>query len=1403
MLTDSQREALAVRLRRGRQITVTQIPRRAAGLLEVPMSYAQEQLWFIDRLAPGVPAYNIPNAIAVSGPLHARALRRALEHLVARHEALRTRLAAGPQGRAVQLIDPPGPVPLELADLSGLEPERRQARLQQFIDTEAVRPFNLAEGPLLRTWLLRLAEAEHVLLMVVHHAVFDGWSAGVFVRDLAALYRAEVTGEPSGLAELPVQFADYAGWERDQPHDGALAEYWRTVLDGYPTVQFPTDRPRPFVDDSAGGLATRLTSLELLDGLRALARREGTTLFVTLMAGLQALLYRYTGQDDLVVGTASANRGRAELMPLIGYLVNTLPIRCDLSGDPAFTELLARVRTATTGAYAHQDLPFGKMVEILRVDRDLSRTPVFQVIMTFAERGTTPVSAAGTEFVISDLVAGINAAKFDLDFVAEARGSGLWFECSYRTALFEAATVARLLGHLEVLLTGVVADPSAPLSRLPVLTGPELHQELAAWNDTGAAVPVMCVHQGFEAQVARAPDAAAAEFGDERLSYAELDAQANRIARRLRRAGVGPEVLVGVCMQTGLRRLAALLGVWKAGGGYVPLDPALPMQRLSFMMTDTGLAVVLADASTVARLPETGVAVISLDASWPAISELGDTGLADPAASPANVAYVIYTSGSTGGPKGVVIEHRQAFNFLHGMIGHWPVGACDVVLQFASLSFDASVQEMFMPLLAGARVVLAPARTLHSPARLAALMRKRGITFACLTPSVLSLLGEEQFPDLRVLMCGGEELPSELARRWLRPGLKFVNDYGPTEATITATFMELNAATQLPPPIGWPNRPSYRAYVLDAGLNPAPAGVVGELHIGGAGVARGYLNRPGLTAERFIPDPFSPQGGARLYKTGDLVRRRPDGAIVFTGRADHQVKINGLRIELGEIETALAAHPAVAQAIATVVIGPAGDHQLAAYLRADPGTELSAAELRTYLARTLPAYMIPAHLLTVAAFPLSASGKIDRAALPAPGDEADRSPAGRSAPATATEIALAGLYATVLGREQVGADDSFFDIGGSSLQVMRLVDLISSQVGVDLPVATIFLHPSPRQLAASIDVIRAGHGHSAGNGQSAGPDGPLIKLSTGAGQFPLYLIHPVSGTVFSYTQLARELADTFQVYGLQAPALSGTAATPASLAELVSDYTQRIRAVQPAGPYQLGGWSMGGVIAYEIARRLERAGAHVSLLALLDAPFTIPPMTTPRDTTPGPTTPGPTTPGETTPGGTAPAHAPGEAELAAQFLADAARSVGWDPASLPDPATGPAEQLAWLGRRLATDNADSGVVAGQLRERFEVFQAHVRMLAGYQPMADGAAGANGAPVAVGAPALIITADRSPNARARESWPTVLSGPVSVLPVDADHYSFLQPPLVTDMATAILNRITRKTLVPDPGPSSSG
>ena len=1065
-LSEAQRAALAARLRRGRTDGPVAIPRRGPNVIELPLSFAQEQLWFIDQFH-NLPTYNIPGLLRLRGPLDPAALRHAIDDLVARHETLRTRLVSNADGRPIQLVDPPAPAELPMLDLSTAADAEQQ--LQQLAREAAMRPFDLAAGPLFRRQLVKLSDTEHALLIVLHHTVFDGWSFGVLLNELSEFYSAAVSGCPARLPELPVQFADYALWEQHHLDGGALDElvgFWQRTLAGVETVQMPTDRPRPVVADHDGGIERLAVQAPVLAKLRAMSRREGTTPFVILMATLQTLMHRYTGQTDLVVGTASANRTRTELAPLIGFLVNTLPIRTDASGDPTFQELLGRVRETTLAAYTHQELPFAKLVDALRIERDTSRAPIFQVGLTFAEAaGELRLGELSVDLELVDLM----ASKFDLNFFVEARGDRLSLEVSYPPMLYDSETVQRMLGHFGTLLEAIVEDPTRRLSQLPMLTDPELYRELVEWNDTATDFPVACIHQRFELAVERTPEGVAAKLGTDQLSYAELNAQANRIARRLADLGVGTEGLVGVSMQPSTRRLAVLLAIMKAGGGYVPLDPDLPPERLSFMVDDARMSVVVADAASLASLPETAATMLALDQEWPQLQRLAATNLDLPIEA-SNVAYVIYTSGSTGRPKGVVVEHRHALNFLIGMIEHWNIGPGDRVQQFASLNFDVSVMDMFMTLLSGATLILADRETLLSPPRLAELLRSEKVTFCCMPPAVVNLLTGQDFPDLKVLLSAGEELSAELVKSWLRPGLHFYNGYGPTEAAIGATFGEMDG-TSFPPPIGRP-KPNYQVYVLDSYLNPVPVGVVGELHIGGAGVTRGYLNRPELTAQRFIDDPFGDQPGARLYKTGDLVRRLPDGNIVFIGRIDGQIKIRGLRVELGEIETALVSHPAVLQAVVTVVEDRVGEKQLAGYARIDPNVaEVTPTALRQHLSQRLPAYMVPTHLLVVDSFPLTPNKKIDRAALPHPADvDVEDS---YVAPSTLIETVLADMYGTLLNLDRVGVEDSFFDVGGSSLQAMQLVTRLRNDLAVDVDVTAIFLAPNPRELTA---LLRDKHG---------------------------------------------------------------------------------------------------------------------------------------------------------------------------------------------------------------------------------------------------------------------------------------------------------------------------------------
>jgi amino acid adenylation domain-containing protein len=1157
------------------------MPRQRA----LPLSYAQQRLWLIDQLEPSSATYNIPLALRLDGALDAGALTRSLAEIVRRHEALRTNYPTV-KGEPHQVIAAAVPWSLLVVDLASLPDAAREGEAQRLATEDANRPFDLARGPLLRATLLRLDERAHVLLLNMHHVVSDGWSIGVLTTELSALYEAFSAGRPSPLPELRIQYADYALWQREWLSGEVLAEqlaYWKEHLRGAPAaLDLPLDRPRPAVESHRGAVLPILLPRELSAALGALSRREGATLFMTLLAAFQILLHRHSGQQDVVVGSPIAGRTLVETEGLIGFFVSTLVLRGRLGGDPTFRELLAQVREVTLGAYAHQDVPFEKLVEELAPPRDLGRAPLFQAMLILQNASASPPSLGGVS--LSRLAVERTTAKFDLTLSLGETAEGLCGSLEYATDLFDAATMARMAGHLQVLLEGAVADPGAHVSELPMLTEPERRQLLVEWNDTAADFPrEATLHALFEAQAERTPGATALIFEKRSLGYRELDARANRLAHRLIALGAGPGTLVGLALERSPEMVVGLLGILKAGAAYVPLDPTYPRDRLAFMIEDAGLGLLVSEGSLAGALPEHGARLVLVDE--PA-RDAPDTSPGRRARAE-DVAYVIYTSGSTGRPKGVEIPHRAVVNFLAAMQVRPGLTAADRLLAVTSLSFDIAVLELFLPLVVGAQVDIVARATAMDGAALRSRIEQAGITVMQATPSTWRLLLDAGWPGGQgfVALVGGEAVPRDLVNALAARAGSVWNMYGPTETTIWSCIHPLTAS-EGPVLIGRPIA-NTRALVLDRRLSPLPIGVPGELYLGGAGLARGYLGRPELTRERFIDDPFIV--GERLYGTGDLCRFRSDGTLECLGRLDHQVKLRGHRIELGEIEAVLAEHPAVRQAVATVREDTPGDKRLIAYLvAAFPASKPAADDLRRHLQTRLPDYMIPATFVTLDAIPLTPNGKIDRRSLPAPA-ALPREGGSFAAPRTLTERVLAGIWADLLGLDRVGIDEDFFALGGHSMLAVRVFGRIQERFGKSLPIATLFQAPTIEKLA---DLLA--------RDDWAPSWSSLIPISTTGSRRPFFCVHAFGGNVLNFRLISRYLGEDQPFYGLQSRGLGGGEAPHERIEEMAAAYIDEMRAVQPRGPYAIGGSSSGGVIAYEMAQQLLARGERVAALVLLD-----------------------------------------------------------------------------------------------------------------------------------------------------------------------------------------------------------
>ncbi len=1176
------------------------------GTFAFPASFAQRRLWFIQQLEPNSPAYNVPLLLGLSGHLDVPALKQALGTIVDRHEALRTTFTLL-NGEPVQVINDVA-LDLSFTDMGGATADEQAEQRERLTRAEVIRPFDLERGPLFRATLLRLNPQEHVLLLVIHHAVFDGWSAGVLRRELSECYRAYRSGESPRLADLPVQYGDFAVWQREWLKGKVLERqlaYWRTHLSGAPHVlELPTDYLRPDKQTYRGSSVTRMIPRHVLDGIRELSQREGTTAFMTLLAAFQILLARYTGQEDIVVGSPIANRTRSELEGLIGFFANSLPLRTDLSGDPSFRQLLARVREVALEAYAHQDLPFERLVEELQPERSPGRNPVFQVMFTLQNASAMSVKLIDIE--VRRLPLKGRTSKFDLTLSLREGTRGLRARLEYNTDLFHSTTIMEMLGQYRTLLEGIVAEPDRRVSALPLAGTEEIRKVVVEWNRSAREPTVdRCVHALFEEKAAESPESIALEMGNIRLSYGELNARANRLARYLRQLGVGPEVGVGVAVDHSADLIVTLLAVLKAGGAYVPLDPQYPAERLGFMSEAAGLKVVVSKGQKNLQSFSATVATINLDSDHEPIGLESDQNPGIRVSAEA-LAYVMFTSGSTGRPKAIAIPHRAITRLVRNT-NYVQLSSVDRVAQISNASFDASTFEIWGALLNGGRLVAIPREVVLSPSELGVQLRERGITAMFVTTALFNQLVSVQpdlFKTVRHVFFGGEAVDPRAVQEVLAhdPPQRLVHVYGPTECTTFATWHEVREVSDRAQtiPIGRPIG-NTTTYVLDRELRPVAIGIPGELYLGGPGLARGYAGQPGLTADRFVPNPFSPddgsETGARLYRTGDKVRWRSDGTLEFLGRLDEQIKLRGFRIEPFEIEMALARHPAVRECAVVVRDDLPGGRGLVAYLAGrrsngtrQPPLDSLLPEIQAYLRQRLPEYMVPSSFVVVDGLPLSPNGKVARAALPVPAQVSVAPHTAFAPPSNPVERAVAELWQELLGIERVGIDDNFFESGGHSLLALKLFAEMERVFQQRLPLSTLFVAPTVRKLA-----------HIICEPAERQTDDGLVMLQPGTKGPPLFVVHGADGGVMNYRELADRLGPDLPVYGLELTAGRTREPVLTTFEDLAAKYVRQMRTRQPAGPYFLCGHCWAGQLTFEMACQLRAAGQDVGLIALIDS----------------------------------------------------------------------------------------------------------------------------------------------------------------------------------------------------------
>ncbi|WXH33848.1 D-alanine--D-alanyl carrier protein ligase [Myxococcus stipitatus] len=1312
--------------------------RRSSRTGALPLSFAQQRLWFLDRLEPGSATYNAPYALKLEGPLDVEVLERVFTEVVRRHESLRTRFP-DERGVPVQVISPPGAFIIQRVELR--EGEDREATLRRFVRDESTRPFDLAAGPLLRATLVGLGEEEHVLVVVLHHIVSDGWSTGVLVREVATLYEAYAEGRESPLKELAVQYADYAEWQRGWLKGEVLekqVEYWRKQLKGAPgALELVTDKARPAVQSFRGEVVGARWEKGLWRKVEEASRREGATAFMVLLSAYQVVLSRWAGQGEVVVGFPIAGRTQEETEGLIGYFANTLVLRGRVEEGERVRELVGRAKEVTLGAYAHQEVPFEKLVEELVPKRDMSRSPLFQVSLTLQNTPGAEVRL-GRGLRMRGLEAETGTSKFDFSLLVGEEEESVAVTLNYNSDLYERRTGERLLRHVREVLEGMVEGMGKRVWEVRLDGEEERRRVVKEWSGRARRAPRReeTLAELFEEQVEKAPGRVAVEWGGEALTYGELNERANQLAHYLRERGVGPEVKVGLCEERSLKWVVGALGVVKAGGAYVPLERGMPAERLRWMKREAGVEVVVGSGEWVEEVAESADVVVRVDEEVDAIGRKPRTNPVG-RGSGGNLAYVMYTSGSTGKPKGVGVPQRAVVRLVKGA-SYAHFGEDEVWLQLAPVSFDASTLEVWGALLNGGKLVVYPAGEV-SLEGVGAALRRHGVTSLWLTAALFEQMQayqSEALRGVRQVLAGGDVLPVARVRERLREGGRLINGYGPTEnTTFTTTHTVEREVEGRSVPIGVPVE-GTEVYVLDERMSPVGEGVPGELYAGGEGLAGGYVGRPEWTAERFVPSPFGE--GERLYRTGDVVRWKGEGVLEFLGRKDRQVKVRGYRIELGEVEEGLKQQEGVKEAVAVV-----RGSSLVGYVVG----EVEGVKVREGLRRTLPEYEVPSVVVVVKELPLTVNGKVDREALPAPEEVREEK---YEEPREGLEEKLAEIFREVLGARRVGRKEDFFELGGHSLLATQVVARVRALTGVDVPLRALFEAPSVEQLSSWLESSRAN-----------GAVRDCVTLQSEGAGAPVFFVHAVGGAVGPYRMLARLLGTERPFYGLQAPGLDGSEAPLEQVEALARHHVAALRSVRPEGPYVLGGWSLGGVVAFEMARELERQGQKVARLVLLDS---------------------------FTPEAEAPARAPDGALLLAGMAMDLARTAGAEPSLGPELLAGLSddEQIAQVAHYArASGWLPPEVRDVDLRAWRDVTRANLRALAAYRPGPYG-----------GGPVTLLRAKDAKRERAVDAshgWSRFVSpGQLTVEDVSGDHYSVLRAPYVDVLATRLANILGRVT-----------